>query len=381
MARIRSIHPEICDSEQLGDVTASAERTYVRLWTYLDDEGRGPDRPKLLAGKLYPVHDDMDAVAVDHDLDELADAGLLVRYQVDGERYLAIAGSWDRWQQPRDPRPSTIPPPPGVAVDPIAQMTGATVRRRRKAAGLSLRALAEKLEIDHAHLSRAERGQAVLSTELRARLVEILPAGDGGDHGDSPRSPEVTAPPPVDNDFPPPPDVVTSGDRDHSPPKRPAHPPSGNQNGEPETVVTSGDQVVTFGDSEGEREMEVEGEKEYYPPNPRAPQSPPPGSATDEGGGSSIPKGKGNPDADYAQATIGRLPDRVRRKLEAEPARAANRLADALRDARACGVVPGKVRAALDARPPLDEDANSVAAVAAKRIRKVIEAHVQEPAR
>lgn len=178
MPRIRSIHPEICESEQLADVSARAERTYTRLWTHLDDEGRGRDRPKLLAAKLFPYHDDMDGRAVDEDLDALAAAGLLVRYEVDGVRYLAVRGAWDRWQQPSAPRPSAFPPPPGTVTDPAVQMTGEVLRARRSAQGLTLRSLADLVEVDPSHLSRAERGQVSLSYDLRSRLTDHLPAVD-----------------------------------------------------------------------------------------------------------------------------------------------------------------------------------------------------------
>lgn len=110
MARIRSIHPEACDSEKLAALSDSAERTFFRLLTHTDDEGRAEDRPKLLAAKLYPLHDDKGAGTVDTDLDEIQEVGLLVRYSVDGRCYLAITTFGD-WQKPRHPTPSKLPAP------------------------------------------------------------------------------------------------------------------------------------------------------------------------------------------------------------------------------------------------------------------------------
>lgn len=114
MPRIRSVHPELCTDDALAGVSAEAERTFVRLWTHLDDDGRTIDSPKLLASLLYPLHDDVTSDDVDRDLDELASAGLVVRYTVTGRRYLsAKPASWSKWQKPRWYYPSKLPAPDG----------------------------------------------------------------------------------------------------------------------------------------------------------------------------------------------------------------------------------------------------------------------------
>lgn len=384
MPRIRSVHPEICDSEELAQISAAAERTYVRLWTHLDDEGRIADRPKVLAARLYPVHDDVGPAEVDHDLEELATAGLVIRYQVDGAAYLAVRGSWDRWQRPQNPKPSAIPPPPGSAVDPVAQMTGNTIRARRKAAGLSLRALAEQLDIDHSYLSRAERGQSVLSVELRQKLVQLLPKAvdNRGDRGDST---EVTTGHQASYPQEDGPRVVTKGDHLVSsgdsptvtsengqlpPPTDPSTTPDADTAAD---VVSSGDHLVTDGDTE----RELEWERELNPPRAHASEPPAPdGSTTDDGGGRTDQE-QPNPDLAYQQAVIGRLPDRIRRRLAAEGPRALGRLHRALRDARLAGIRIGAIRDALNAAPALDAGTKSIAAVATTRIRNLIG---QEPA-
>lgn len=111
MARIRSVHPSICESEDMVDVPAEVERTFVRLWTHCDDEGRAKDNPRLIKAALYPLLDDMTAATVDEHLEELAKRDLIVRYEVDGVAYLAIP-SWSRWQHPQKKRTSDIPAPP-----------------------------------------------------------------------------------------------------------------------------------------------------------------------------------------------------------------------------------------------------------------------------
>lgn len=113
MPRIRSVHPEICDDITLASLSAEAERTYVRLWTQLDDEGRAEDRPKLLAARLYPEHDAIGPAEVERDLAELASAGLLIRYEAEGKRVLsAKPDAWKKYQRPRHPTASKLPPIP-----------------------------------------------------------------------------------------------------------------------------------------------------------------------------------------------------------------------------------------------------------------------------
>ncbi len=105
--KIRSIYPEACTSEKLANVSAEAERLYWRLMTHVDDEGRCEDNPKVIRGACLPLHDDVSSADVDATLDELDAEGLLVRYEIDGRRYLEVTG-WK--QKPRWPKPSRFPP-------------------------------------------------------------------------------------------------------------------------------------------------------------------------------------------------------------------------------------------------------------------------------
>lgn len=118
MARIRSVHPKLCESEDMVDVPAEVERTFVRLWTHCDDDGRAKDNPRLIKAALYPLLDDMTPDVVDEHLEELAKRDLIVRYEVDGVRYLSIP-SWDKWQHPQKKRDSEFPPPPDSSTEPF----------------------------------------------------------------------------------------------------------------------------------------------------------------------------------------------------------------------------------------------------------------------
>lgn len=133
MARIRSVKPEICESETIARLSAEVERTFVRLWTHLDDHGRAKDNPHLIVAALFPLLAEVTAEVVDQHLDVLAGEGLIVRYVVGGTRYLACP-SWAEHQHPQKPRPSKIPPPsdgvPYVSrsiTEPVAEPYGPVV--------------------------------------------------------------------------------------------------------------------------------------------------------------------------------------------------------------------------------------------------------------
>ena len=118
MARIRSIHPDACDSEKLGAITADAERLYWRLQTHCDDEGRCEDNPRLIWARCIPLVDGWTAKKVDAALDELHAAGLLVRYRVAGDGYVEVA-QWARFQHPQKPKPSVLPSPADADTMPV----------------------------------------------------------------------------------------------------------------------------------------------------------------------------------------------------------------------------------------------------------------------
>lgn len=112
MARIRSVHPDICQSETMAALDARLERTFVRLWTHCDDEGRCEDRPKIIKAAIYPEHDGQTPEIIDAELAMLAEDNLLIRYESGGKRYIQVR-SWHKYQKPQKKRPSKYPPPIG----------------------------------------------------------------------------------------------------------------------------------------------------------------------------------------------------------------------------------------------------------------------------
>jgi hypothetical protein len=116
MSRVRLIHPGATKDEALCRCSVQARLAWAYLPCYADREGRLADKPVTLRFEIFPADLGVDMEAL---LDELAAAGLIVRYLADGRRYIQIR-TFARHQKPhRREAPSFIPPPadPGQAQD------------------------------------------------------------------------------------------------------------------------------------------------------------------------------------------------------------------------------------------------------------------------
>lgn len=127
MARIRTYKPSFFRSEDVAALTFRARLTWLGLWPHCDDEGRMKDNAKLIKGDVWPL-DDVSLEDVEADLAELAAEGRIVRYEVDGRRYLAVT-NWAEHQRIQKPTPSKIPPPPGSgrATGEVADHSGSAI--------------------------------------------------------------------------------------------------------------------------------------------------------------------------------------------------------------------------------------------------------------
>jgi len=108
--RIRTIKPSFFLDEELADLGPLARILFIGLWCAADGRGRLADRPRRLAAQILPYDADSDVDAL---LDELADAGKIVRYEVDGERVISVPGFDDhqRITGKEADTPSKHPPP------------------------------------------------------------------------------------------------------------------------------------------------------------------------------------------------------------------------------------------------------------------------------
>jgi len=84
--RIRSIKPEFYLHEELSKLPALTRILFTGLWGLADNAGLLEDRPIRIKIQVLP-YDDVD---IDTALQSLADAGFIVRYEAEGERFIAI---------------------------------------------------------------------------------------------------------------------------------------------------------------------------------------------------------------------------------------------------------------------------------------------------
>lgn len=107
MARARNIKPGFYKNEDLAECSPWARLIFPGLWMLADREGRMEDRPKRIKGELLPY----DAIEVDPLLDELARWGFILRYQVDGDRFIQVL-KFSEHQAPHVREAASIIPAP-----------------------------------------------------------------------------------------------------------------------------------------------------------------------------------------------------------------------------------------------------------------------------
>lgn len=119
--RIRSIKPDFWTSETLAALEDRTRLTFIGVWSYVDDNGVGIDNDRLITAALYPLAaNPLQALeATSADLRALVDAGVIVRFEVAGKRYLFV-NAWDEHQKISHPRKPRYPRPQPADVEPVA---------------------------------------------------------------------------------------------------------------------------------------------------------------------------------------------------------------------------------------------------------------------
>lgn len=117
MPRIRTIKPEFFTSQTIDALTLAEQRTFIGLWTYVDDFGKGVDDARLIKAAIWPLREKHTARKVEADMSALESAGLIQRYEFDGRRYFQVLG-WAEHQRVNRPSSSRIPPPPPLEGSP-----------------------------------------------------------------------------------------------------------------------------------------------------------------------------------------------------------------------------------------------------------------------
>lgn len=101
MARIRTVKPEICTSEQFVECTRDARLLFVLMWNFCDDGGVHPASERRLKMEVFPA-DDLTTDNIRRMIDELLAIGLLIEYEVKSKKYWRVTG----WHHQRIERPT-----------------------------------------------------------------------------------------------------------------------------------------------------------------------------------------------------------------------------------------------------------------------------------
>ena len=113
--RSRNVKPRFLSNADLLELPCEARLLFLGLWMMADREGRLEDRPKQIKIDVFPG----DNFDVDDLLTRLAASGMVLRYQVDGCRYLQVVNFLKHQNPHRDERASLIPPPNGHSTSTV----------------------------------------------------------------------------------------------------------------------------------------------------------------------------------------------------------------------------------------------------------------------
>ncbi len=107
MARQRFIWPSLWSSEQIGELSYGARLLFIGIFSLADDEGRIKASSKFLRVQIFPYDD---GAEIEKWKREIQEKKLAQFYHV-GEEEFVFLPTWEKYQKPKYPRPSSIPPP------------------------------------------------------------------------------------------------------------------------------------------------------------------------------------------------------------------------------------------------------------------------------
>ena len=112
MARIRTIKPAAFISDTVDRYAGDMFRTFVGLFCYVDDKGRGRDDVALIRADVWPrVKRVTETTILAHLEAFTVKDGPICRYTVDGKAYIHFV-NWREHQKINRPTPSKFPPCP-----------------------------------------------------------------------------------------------------------------------------------------------------------------------------------------------------------------------------------------------------------------------------
>lgn len=118
MARIRSVKPEFCTSDDTMALSRDARLTFILLWPFCDDGGVHLASLRKIKAEIYPSDEDVTLALLGKWLDEAIVQGLIGRFTFEGQQYLYVTG-WKQHQRIDKPQPLRYPQPdsPGAIPD------------------------------------------------------------------------------------------------------------------------------------------------------------------------------------------------------------------------------------------------------------------------
>lgn len=111
MARTRQLKHDFFLNADLAELDPMARLLFTGLWLLADREGRLPDDPRKIKAQIFPYHKaDVDALLC-------ALSGFVLRYEVDGDRFIEIPKFTKHQHIHPDEKQSVIPKYQGIPGD------------------------------------------------------------------------------------------------------------------------------------------------------------------------------------------------------------------------------------------------------------------------
>jgi len=123
MARMRSLKPEFwLDRKLARTLTRDARMLYLGLWNQADEWGRANADARVIKGQVFPFDDDLGLPEIEQLLRDLEDAGVVERYEHDGDPYLFLPKLSKHQRLEPQKVPSRHPAPPDRPADQQVQV-------------------------------------------------------------------------------------------------------------------------------------------------------------------------------------------------------------------------------------------------------------------
>lgn len=118
-AGARAIHPTVATSSSVASCSIHAQLLWSRLLAAADDQGRQLGDPLLVRAACLPLVEAATPRKIEQWLSEIEAAGMIRRYEANGQRLIQISKWWDYQAGMRHAWPSRWPAPQGWAADTV----------------------------------------------------------------------------------------------------------------------------------------------------------------------------------------------------------------------------------------------------------------------